>query len=259
MAGHETIKSGLASVSLRQLNPAQLVNWCGTAALAGIEWDGETHVPHGDYATARRVGALTREHGIAIVAYSSYYRIGASERHGPDFARVLETAAHLQAPLIRVRAGIKSSADADEAYVNWIVEQSAHIAGLAAAVGIKVAYECQAGTLTDSVGSIVSLLDQARHPNLYFLWQPTAGKTVAYNLQLLRAVLPRLTNVRVFHRGPDVAARQALAAGAADWREYFNLLRQDGQPRYALLKLVKHDAPEQLQADALTLRQLLSA
>ena len=258
MSHSSNIKPGLVSVSFRKLNPPLIVDLCKKCSLVGIEWGGDVHVPHGDFETARRVGELTRGNGLEVAAYGSYYRVGASERDGLPFEKVLETAIHLQAPLIRVWAGVKASADADEAYANWIIGESDRIAGVAAKAGVKVAYEYHANTLTDSLLSTANLLAKARHPNLYYLWQPSNGKAVSYNLQALTAVLPRLENIHVFHWWPDSSVRHALSVGEADWKEYFGVLRQDGGARYALLEFVKDNEPEQLQADALTLHRLLS-
>ncbi|MDR0533702.1 MAG: sugar phosphate isomerase/epimerase [Verrucomicrobiales bacterium] len=257
MATPGKIKPGLVSVSFRKLNPPQLVQLCKKASLRGIEWGGDLHVPHGDFEMARRVGELTRDSGLEVAAYGSYYRVGSSERDGLAFEKVLETAIHLQAPLIRVWAGVKASADADEAYVNWVIEESQRIAALAQQAGVKVAYEYHADTLTDSLLSTVTLNEQARHPNLFFLWQPANGKAVAYNLQTLNTVLPRLQNVHVFHWWPDASVRHPLTTGEKDWQEYFKVLHNDDAERYALLEFVKGDEPEQLLQDAATLHRLL--
>jgi sugar phosphate isomerase/epimerase len=252
-----TIKPGLVSVTLRKLSPPQIVALCQQAALTGIEWGGDLHVPHGDLAVARRVHDLTVSAGLEIAAYGSYYRVGISERDGLPFEKVLATAVQLQAPLVRVWAGAKASADADEAYVGWVIDELERVAGLAAAAGIKVACEYHAGTLTDSLRSTAVLLEKARHPNLWFLWQPANGQPVSYNLQTLGLVLPRLANAHVFHWWPDASTRHPLTAGEADWREYLQILRQAGGSRYALLEFVKDDEPGQLLRDAATLRQWL--
>jgi len=257
MVSPRKIKSGLVSVSFRKLNPPQVVQLCKKASLRGIEWGGDLHVPHGDFEMARRVGQLTRDSGLEVAAYGSYYRVGASERDGLPFEKVLETAIHLQAPQIRVWAGVKASDAADQAYVNWVIEESLRIAGLAQQAGIKVAYEYHADTLTDSLLSTVTLNEKARHPNLFFNWQPANGKAVSYNLQTLNVVLPRLQYIHVFHWWPDASVRHPLKTGEKDWQEYIEVLRKDDTERYALLEFVKDDEPEQLLRDAAVLSSWL--
>ena len=63
------------------------------------------HVPHGDLALAAQVRRLTREAGLAIAAYGSYYRADRSEAEGLSFTTVLDTAEALGATLLRVWPG----------------------------------------------------------------------------------------------------------------------------------------------------------
>jgi sugar phosphate isomerase/epimerase len=259
MAGTATIIPGLASVSFRRLIPPKVAELARRAGVGGIEWGGDIHVPHGDLELARRVARLTLDHGLAVAGYASYYRIGASEREGLAFEKVLATARALQAPRIRVWAGLKPSAEADESYRRWIADETRRVVSLAAAAGIKIAFEPRHGTLADTLWSINRLLEQAAHPDLQFLWQPAGGKTVAYNLQTLTAVLPRLADFHVFHRWPDDAVRHPLSAGERDWRQYLHVLPAGAGPRFALLKFFKDDSPEQFLADAMTLKSWLPA
>jgi len=145
------------------------------AGLAGIEWGGDLHVPHGDLARAREVAAMTREADLAVVAYGSYYEVGESEAAGLSFVRVLATALALGAPLIRVWAGKRGSAEADGAYRRRVVEESRRIAGEAAGAGIKVAFEFHGGTLTDTVDSAAELLAATAEAGLRCYWQPLVG------------------------------------------------------------------------------------
>jgi hypothetical protein len=193
---------------------------------------------------ARRVGKLTVSAGLAVAGYASYYRVGASERSGLAFEKVLETAAHLQASFIRVWAGIKPSADTDEAYANWIIDEAGRIAELAAAADLKIACECHAGTLTDSLPTIANLLKKVQHPNWYFLWQPAEEKALSHNLQTLTMTLPRLANVHV--------------RPSPDWRKYFTLLRPNPTPRYALLEFIQGHDPAQLPSAVQTVRAWLT-
>src|SRR5690242_18609852 len=99
------VYSGLVSVTFRQLPPQQIVELAAQGGLAAIEWGGDVHVPHGELQTARRVLERTRQAGLQVAAYGSYYRVGVSPAQGLAFESVLETALALQAPTIRVWAG----------------------------------------------------------------------------------------------------------------------------------------------------------
>ena len=106
------MKTGLVSVTFRKLSPAEIVKLVAEAKLDGIEWGGDVHVPHGNLATAREVLRLTRDAGLAVAAYGSYYRAVESEEADLPFIKVLETAKELSTPTVRVCAGGKGPADA---------------------------------------------------------------------------------------------------------------------------------------------------
>ncbi len=107
------IRPGLVSITFRKLTPQDVVQLAARAGLEGIEWGGDIHVPHGDVAIARQTGKITRDAGLEVAAYGSYYRLGTDD--GPLFPAVLDSAVALGADKIRVWAG-NASADADEAF-----------------------------------------------------------------------------------------------------------------------------------------------
>jgi 3-dehydroshikimate dehydratase len=165
---------------------------------------------------------------------------------------VVRTASALGAPTIRVWAGRRGSADADNEYWDAVVEDASRLLALAADSGMSVSFEYHRDTLTDTRASTARLLD--RLPAARTLWQPRPERDPAENLGDLRAVLPRLTNIHVFTWTPT-GQRLPLAEGREDWLAYLLQARGD---RYALLEFVAHDDPERLIADAATLRELVS-
>lgn len=252
------IHPGLVSVTFRKLAPAEIVALVKKAGLKGVEWGGDTHVPHGDLVRAREVRELSQEAGLAVAAYGSYYRAGQSESAGLPFGRVLETAVELGAPTIRVWPGVAAS-DATDEEGRWkIVEDLRRIAGLAAKAGVSVSTEFHAGTLTDTNESASRLLVEADHANLFTYWQPHNGEATAECAAGLGAVLPRVSNAHVFHWWPTAAEKHPLADGEARWAEFWPLLKRAPGDRYALLEFVKGDDPAVFLRDAETLRRWLA-
>ena len=49
------MKTGLVSVTFRELASREIVALVANAGLDGIEWGGDVHVPHGELSTARQV------------------------------------------------------------------------------------------------------------------------------------------------------------------------------------------------------------
>jgi 3-dehydroshikimate dehydratase len=255
-AKNARMRPGLVSVTFRLLPPEQIVQMVSRAGLAGIEWGGDVHVPHGDLARARDVARMTHAAGLEVAAYGSYYRVHRSEEEGLSFPRVLDTARELGAPCIRVWAGTVDGDAADEAHWAAVVDESLRIADLAAEAQIRIAVEFHGGTLTSTNATTQKFLERAAHLNLWSLWQPLHGAPVEENVAGIGIIGPRLQHAHVFHWWPTPRERYPLAAGAERWAEYIRALRQT-PARWALLEFVKGDAPEQFEQDAATLLALL--
>jgi sugar phosphate isomerase/epimerase len=250
------LNSGLVSVTFRKLKPREVVDLVAQAGLAGIEWGGDIHVPHGDAARAREVAKMTTEAGLKIAAYGSYYIAG---REGsPSFQAVLDSASELGAPLIRVWAGEKSPAAADVAYRKKVVDDSIRIADMAAARRLTVAFEFHGGTLTETSESAVQLLAEIGRPNVRSYWQPRDGDTLPVQLAGLNTVLPWLANVHCFCWEAATYARLPLEQGESDWTQYLDRIRQAAGDRYVMIEFVKDDSPEVFLRDAATLRKWLA-
>lgn len=251
--GGGMIYPGLVSITFRKLSPAEIVGLVRKAGLVGIEWGGDIHVPHGDVGVAREVRALTEEAGLKVAAYGSYYRAGWSETNGLPFKHVLDSAVELGAPTIRVWPGNKGSADASESERWAVIEDLRRISALAAQVGVTVSTEFHGGTLTDTNESASQLLVEVDHANLLTCWQPHNGEETAECVAGLRAVLPKVGNVHVFHWWPTAAERLPLAEGEARWEEFWRELKTAPGDRFALLEFVQGDEPEAFLRDAATL------
>jgi len=246
-----TSEPGLVTVTFRPLAPERIVALAADAGLTALEWGGDVHCPPGDLARAAAVGRMTREAGLRVAAYGSYLRLGEDP---PDAAGpVLDAAVALGAPAVRVWAGRRGSAAADDAYRARVRDAALALADRAMAAGLLVCYEHHDGTLTDTDASALALLAATDHPAVRTLWQPPHDLDVPGRCASLRAFLPRLHHLHVFH-WPRRGERAALAEGAEAWRAYLGVLRDAGVACPLLLEFVRDDDPAQLAADAATLR-----
>lgn len=152
--------AGLVSVSFRGLSPSEVIRAAREAALTGIEWGADVHVPAGDVSAAKRVGGETRAAGLRVLAYGSYYKPGVSPAE--EFDGVLASAAALRAPVIRVWAGNKGSASATAEAWRRTAEDAARIGRMAAREGCRVAFECHRNTLTDDYRAALRLMEAVR-------------------------------------------------------------------------------------------------
>ena len=241
------LKTGLTSVTFRKLPAEEIVRLVGQSGLQGIEWGGDVHVPHGDVRRARQVKQLTADAGLEVSSYGSYYRVGC-EDPALSFEAVLETALALGAPVIRVWAGDRGSADADPRWWDAVVEDARRIAALARQAGVSVAFEYHEETLTDTSHSACKLMEAIGQEAMRCYWQPPVGLDPADCTAGLRAISPWLSQVHVFHLQDGVSA--PLDAGDSEWADYMEIIQALPGTRYCLLEFVKDDSPGQFLADA---------
>ena len=253
------IRSGLVSITFRSLEPAKIVDLVVAAGLEGIEWGGDIHVPHGDRKRAMEVGRLTRDAGLMVAAYGSYYRTGVSEAAGLRFSEVLATAVALRAPAVRVWAGNRGSWEASPELRSAVVADSRRIADMAKAAGLTVSLEYHSGTLTDSSDSAVALLEKIGRDNVSTYWQPPVGLSTQDRLAGLSRLLGYLSNLHVFHWTESAGriCRCPLSEGADEWARYLDVIGQTGRERYAMIEFVRGETPESFLKDAETLKSWL--
>jgi len=249
------ILPGLVSITFRKLSVREIVELVRKAGLAGIEWGGDVHVPHGDVKTAREVRALTEDAGLRPASYGAYYRAGESESEGLTFGSVLRTAVALGAPVIRVWAG-KTKEVNDPEYRARVVADSRRIADLAAAEGIAVAYEYHQNTLTSTNESAAALLREVAHENVKTYWQ-RIHEDVATCMDGLEAVLPHVCHVHVNYMRPGSREKLPLAEGGEPWVRYLRAVSGTGGTHFALIEFVAGNEPEAFLADAATLTDWL--
>lgn len=245
---------GLVSVTFRDKTADWIIEQCRIAELKAVEWSENAHVFADDEAGAASLSERTRDAGLAVAAYGSYYRLGEQEQPQEIFMKSLRSAAALQAPVIRIWAGTRPSADVDEAEFNRLAEEAAMVSGLAQEYGIKVALEWHRNTLTDTNETALKLLKEAGHPNLYSLWQPTVALSMQERLDGLSLLGDRLLNLHIYY-WPD-GVKRPLREGIAEWEQYLGRIDQTAV-RYGLMEFVMDGTKEQFQADAVTLHRML--
>ena len=252
------IVGGLASISFRKLNCREVANLAKSCGLQGIEWIGDAHAPAGNVPRAKEALQATKDAGLKVAGYGSYFRPGERRSDLPEFAAVLETAVALETPLIRAWAGLKPSAEADAAYRAKVVADLVDASQKAKAVGIRIGLEYHVGTLTDADASALALARELQGTNVQFYWQ-AHNHDIAANVTTIRQLTPRLANFHVFQTiaavsGPD---RRPLAEGSREWLQYLRVPTWQ-EPRFALLEFVRGDSPEQLAQDAAVLNAWLA-
>lgn len=247
------LSAGLLSVTFRKLSPERIVELALEAGLETIEWGGDIHVKPGDLVTARRIAAEAAP--LRCAAYGSYYRAG--EAGQPDFKAVMETAQALGAPTIRVWAGMRGSAEADDDYRRAVWRDTARICRLAERESLTVTFEFHSSTLTDTVASLLELRQAADSPAFRSGWQTTVDAGHQQRREELLSVLPFLSTVHAFHWLPGYV-RLALADGENEWNDFLQILAGSGADHPVMLEFVRDDSEQQFLEDAATLKRLIA-
>ena len=148
------LRPGLVSITFRALSPREIIAACVASKLEGIEWGGDVHARPDDLNNAREVGRMTRDAGLEVAAYGSYWRCD-----GAPFEPIVEAAIALGAPLIRVWAG-KVDALRSMGH-DWedVTEYLTRATELARAANVQVATEFHGGTLTSPAAFQRATLD----------------------------------------------------------------------------------------------------
>ncbi|GAB3892875.1 sugar phosphate isomerase/epimerase family protein [Microbispora bryophytorum] len=251
------LTAGMCSVTYRPLHPERIITIARQAGLQHIEWGQDAHVRLGDEAQARRLGEATRAAGLSVSALGSYYRAGVPS--DPDEAdrlwrQVLVAARALGAPRVRVWAGNLASAYTGPADRRRTLDRLKRCVDSAG--DIVVATEFHAGTLTDEIGSALSMLDEV--PGLRTYWQPPNGMPDDEAVAGLGAVLDRVDAVHVFSWWPTSEDRRPLHHRAALWRAAMSMLASTGRRIDAALEFVPGDDPGMLTGEAATLRRYVT-
>ena len=264
------IKLGIVSVTFRNKNVDELIEITKQADLEAIEWGGDIHVPPNNIQNAIEVGNKTKKAGLVCCSYGSYYKVGAyGDNYMDTFTPILDTAKALSAPNIRVWAGLKGSNQTDLETRNRIEEESFYIADKAKKEGITVSYECHGGTLTDSLESYITLLDnvkalatkEQKETRAYAYFQPYASMPMENVYNYLDALNPYLLNLHVFNWQviDGTVHRLPMSSGGDYWIDIFKKVNSiSNKTHYALMEFVKGDSDNQFLEDAKVLRDFLN-
>ena len=222
---------GLVSVSFRNLSCEEIVKLCIENGLTSVEWGGDIHIPAGDIAAAEEAFALCQKSNIEIAAYGSYYRVCKNETVNPPWEKVVETAAALHAPIIRVWICEHGSEEVSDDEFQRAVKECREICDIAQKQNITVCCECHPNTLTDNYIYTVKLLKQVDRPNFKLYWQPNQHKSIEYNLEAIRSMKDYTLNVHTFYW--EGINKLSLSCGVSIWKKYLEALG-DVTPRFLL-------------------------
>lgn len=254
------LRLGLVSKTFNDLSVHEVLNIMKENALNVIEWSGDVHVPPDNLEHARHVAELTRQAGIEIVQYGSYYRLCEHENIYEGFMPVMDTAEALGTDTIRVWAGSVASEKADDEYIERFISELELLSDLAAERGMSITFEYHAHTIFDSYMIAMDILLALDRKNVYINWQPGTGVSLLFCVFELKCLIKFVKNAHVFCcavSGEDMRIEhRALIEGKDDWRQFVNVL--NGKDRSLLMEFVVDNSPAQLAEDVKVMRDILA-
>ncbi len=248
--------AGLVSISFRKLTIEEIFKLCHENGLENIEWGSDVHCKPGDSEAIEKINALSEKYGIKVCAYGSYYRVGAEDAGNADFNDIADTAEKIGAPIIRVWAFNKGSAEVSEDEYKAVVADMKRICGIAKEKGIKISLECHNNTLTDDYKSALKLIADTDCENLTMYWQPNQFKSLEYNFESAAALAKYVTNVHTFNW--EESLRFPLEEGVSVWKKYVDIINADKSHEHNyLLEFMPHDTPEEMPCECEALSKIL--
>lgn len=255
-------KSGLLSVTFRQKSPEEILSLAVGAGIESVEWGGDRHLPAGDTAAAERLARMTRNAGLEVSAYGSYYKFEdidpSRSGEGPSPFAVLDTAEALDTEMIRIWPGSIGSEEAPPEWRRRLVERTRELAALAAPRSLSLGFEFHNDSLTDTAASTLRLLDEVDCPNVSTFWQTNRGVSRETHLEGLRLLRHRVSHIHCHHLVPNKQPPfELLEQGESEWMSYLRLIPRGAQTRFVSIEFVRDGSEESFRRDAGTLRRWL--
>ncbi|NLZ67692.1 MAG: sugar phosphate isomerase/epimerase [Spirochaetales bacterium] len=241
---------GIVSITFKTLSIQEIISLTNANDLKAIEWSENHHIELNNKAQAALVGELTRDNGLQVASYGSYFKLGKRA----DIIPHLENTKAMKAPFMRIWAYDKPSSEVDGNEYNVIVAEAKKVCKIAKDYNIPLTLEWHKNTLTDTNESGLKLLRDVDSPYFKTFWQPTQALSVEQRVEGLKLIKPYLTNLHVYYWTKD--RREELKDGKDYWQQYLKAV--DDKVHYALLEFVKNDSAEQFEKDVIVLKHLLN-
>ncbi|MGO8694690.1 MAG: sugar phosphate isomerase/epimerase family protein [Rectinemataceae bacterium] len=245
------IRIGLSSSALLTLSAHDVIAAAAGAGADAIEWAGDVHVPHDDAAAAGGVMIDTLRAGLTTASYAPLYRALPVGEHGLRFESVLEAAAELQAPIVRVFLGGNSPLGREPEQRFLLVSEARRLGDRAARRGVTVCLSLGRNTCMDSYAAAIDLASEIDHPFVRLAWEPLPGLAPDECSAALEAagVSVALLLVRRIDRAGCVGR---LEEEEADWRRRLAAFKKaELDPKmghFVLIASVREEASRSLDA-----------
>lgn len=249
---------GLTSVTFRNLTYQEILHYCKECELTCIEWGSDIHVPQTDMHYAEIIRDASKQAGIRISSYGSYYSLCTHDNWTEAFLPYLKTAAVLNAPIIRIWSGSKSSCEVSQEYYCRAVNETQELCDMAANYQITIAFEYHDHSLSDTGKNAVQIAKDINRKNFGLYFQYDSHVTFDENISSLNEMLPYVKMVHVAYNDFN---RNALfideGNGVILWTRIINMLKSNQSKASFLLEFLKETSMEGLMRQTRVMKNLL--
>ena len=244
-------KVALCTIAFSEDPLEEVLDLASAVGFPAVElWGKDPHMGEPfDEKRVRGVSRMLAERGLALSVFGSYLELGVEgeiERAGP----VLETAAALGAPIVRVWAGNTASAEASEEDWTVCLRDCERACRMAEPFGLVLAVEMHGGSLADMAGAALRVVEEVGAPDLKLNFQVSYPPEEEDPYERVRKVAPWVVNVHVqnFIRDDEGAWKWCLIEeGCVDYREILPPLKEAGFDGYFEVEFVKEPAESKRQ------------
>ena len=241
---------GLVSVSFRSLSFEEIIRIAKEAGLKGIEWGSDVHAPYTDTKRLDAIREAGEKAGIACCSYGTYFRLGVTPME--ELGGYIAAAKRLGTDILRLWCGDKSTAlytEEEKAALFAACQEAAQIAGKE---NVILCMECHPNTFTEELCGALELMETVASPNFRMYWQPNQHRTEEEKNEYARMIAPYAMHLHVYNWCKTDAF--PLREGIAKWKRYLENFAGD---RMLLLEFMPHHLPEELNAEADALREII--
>lgn len=242
---------GFTTVTFRKKNRTEICKIAKKNDINCIEWGGDVHVPPADSDAIDEVVRLQKENSVSAISYGSYYRLGMKDY--TLWYSIVETAFVIGAKIIRIWQGDLSSCSVSDELLSDMITETIELSKIANDKNLIIAFEFHKGTNNDSGESAIRFIKAVDRYNVKTYWQPFGNTTDEENL---RAVLPHLVGVHVFHWNEN-GKRYPLQKGENEWRRFIEIIFKSKISVNYVLEFVKGDKTRRFSRDVETLKKIL--
>ena len=242
-------KTGVVSVSFRQLSVDEVISYTKAAGLTAIEWGSDVHAPYTDMEKINYIAKAQKEAGLYCSSYGTYFKLG--EHDTEELRGYIEAAKILGTNILRLWCGNKNYADLTAEEREHVISESEKAARIAEAEGVILCMECHNRSFTNTLDGALDLMRSVDSPAFRMFWQPSTTAGFDVNIEYAKQIAPYVYNVHVFCYIDG--KKHPLKDGAEEWKQYLSCFSGNEN---LLLEFMPDNSPESLVAEAATLNTL---